>query len=100
MTGVMGIHALVCGRVQGVGFRWYTRRKAETLGLSGWVRNLVDGRVEACFLGDPAALEDMKQCLAKGPAMARVDQLSWENKMMKPVQGFTVRPTGEEADHA
>ncbi len=48
---------LIKGRVQGVGFRWSCRRMAESQGVAGWCRNLPDGRVEACFEGDPAAVE-------------------------------------------
>ena len=64
--------AIVTGRVQGVGFRWYTREKANDLGLTGWVRNLHDGRVETAFQGDPALVAEMETWLWKGAPAARV----------------------------
>ncbi len=63
---------LVEGRVQGVGFRYFVRRQAHALGLSGWVRNLPDGRVEARAQGDPAALERLEAALGSGPPHAQV----------------------------
>ena len=71
----VAVRVLVAGRVQGVGFRWATSRAARDLGLRGWVRNLVDGRVEAFAEGDAAAVEDLVDWLAKGPRGARVDRL-------------------------
>ena len=67
--------AFVTGRVQGVGFRWATKREAGRLGLAGWVRNLVDGRVEAWFEGPPEAVGGLESWLAEGPPGARVDAL-------------------------
>jgi acylphosphatase len=63
---------VVSGRVQGVGFRWSCRRMAEKERLSGSCRNLVDGRVEACFEGEEAAVERAVAWCRKGPASARV----------------------------
>ncbi len=50
---MIAAHVLVSGIVQGVGYRWWTRRTAAELGLRGWVRNLYDGRVEIWVEGDP-----------------------------------------------
>ena len=56
-------HVFISGRVQGVNFRWYTQHKAQQLGLSGWVRNLWDGRVEAVFEGsEPAVRQAVAWC--------------------------------------
>ncbi|MHC4375269.1 MAG: acylphosphatase [Planctomycetota bacterium] len=66
------LHVWVGGRVQGVGFRAFTRARAEELGLSGWVRNLGDGRVEARATGEPAALEAWLQAVQQGPRFADV----------------------------
>ena len=64
---------IVSGRVQGVGFRWSCRRMAEQQGLAGWCRNRADGRVEACFEGDDAAVEAaVKWCRGGGPPSALV----------------------------
>lgn len=64
---------LLSGRVQGVGFRWWTSRAAERLGLRGTVENRPDGRVEIHAEGRPAALSDLERRLEDGPAAARVD---------------------------
>jgi acylphosphatase len=66
---------LVSGRVQGVWFRESTRREASALGLSGWVRNLPDGRVEAYFEGDEAAVEAAIAFVRRGPEHARVSDV-------------------------
>ena len=64
--------AEVHGRVQGVGFRYWTGRKATALGLSGWVRNRHDGTVEAVFAGPPDAVAEMLAALRQGPRLAEV----------------------------
>ena len=63
---------LVSGMVQGVGFRYFARREAARLGLTGWVRNLDDGRVEAMAWGSAAQLEEFERALRRGPAAASV----------------------------
>lgn len=52
-------HYIFHGRVQGVGFRFTTYQKANQLGLTGWVRNLYNGDVEACFQGEEAYIQDL-----------------------------------------
>lgn len=69
---------LISGRVQGVGFRWFTRRTARKLGLAGWVRNLADGRVEAVAKGAGSQLAEFEAALTRGPAAARVSDLQTE----------------------
>ena len=66
---------LVEGGVQGVGFRYFTRRTALRLGLTGWVRNLSDGRVEALADGEAARLSQFEAELRRGPSMASVTKL-------------------------
>jgi acylphosphatase len=63
---------LVSGRVQGVWFRESTRERASQLGLSGWVRNLRDGRVEALFEGDREAVDAALDFIREGPQFAHV----------------------------
>jgi len=66
----------VTGRVQGVGFRWWSRRQAETLGLVGWVMNGDDERsVELVAEGRPDALDELERRLRAGPDSARVEQV-------------------------
>ncbi len=67
---------LVCGRVQRVGFRYATYREANALGLSGYVRNLADGRVEICAAGSDEQLQKLFQWLHVGPLMSRVDDVA------------------------
>ena len=69
------LRLLISGRVQGVGFRAFVAREAWSLGLSGYVRNVVDGRVETEFAGDAAAVEAMRRACGRGPVHARVDQV-------------------------
>jgi len=64
---------LIEGRVQGVGFRHFTRKAARELGLSGFVRNLPDGSVEAVAAGPGEALEALERHLRQGPPASRVD---------------------------
>ena len=65
-------HVLIRGTVQGVGFRYWTRRTATARGLQGWVRNRRDGAVEAAFAGPEQAVAEMIALCRRGPASARV----------------------------
>ena len=73
-------HLYISGVVQGVGFRYYTQREARQRGVSGWVRNLPDDRVEAVFEGDRSAVEHMIAWCREGPPSAQVEnvQVTWE----------------------
>ena len=83
MSGVV-VHIRVQGKVEGVGFRDYTRRQARALGLGGFVRNLVDGSVEAQAIGDRDALESFVAAIERGPSSGRVDQclVDWHQATM------------------
>jgi acylphosphatase len=65
----------VSGRVQGVGFRFFAERTASSLGVSGYVRNLYDGRVEVYAIGSAEQLDALKNALRRGPRMAAVDRV-------------------------
>ena len=69
---------LVSGRVQGVAFRACTRAQAIGLGLRGYARNLLDGRVEVLAVGDAEAIEHLAEWLRHGPPLARVDAVHRE----------------------
>lgn len=69
------VKVLVKGRVQGVYFRHHTKLMAERIGLTGWVRNLSDGSVEACFSGDGNDVVKMIEWLQHGPETAVVDKV-------------------------
>lgn len=78
-----GLHCFVTGKVQGVFYRANTQRKATELGLTGWVRNLSDGRVEVKAFGNKEQLELLKTWLWEGPAAAKVSavdfvEVPWE----------------------
>jgi len=81
----------VSGRVQGVFFRASAREQARALGLSGWVRNLADGSVEAVASGTPEALAAFANWLAEGPPRARVSAVSSEVCSEPTGAGFEVR---------
>jgi len=66
---------LVSGRVQGVGFRWFVKETATREGVTGWVRNLYDGRVEALVEGESDAVARVEQALREGPRSAHVERV-------------------------
>ncbi len=82
---VCRIHAIISGRVQGVFYRASTRDKAVSLGLTGWVRNLPDGRVELVAEGPKDSIDELISWCWDGPTYARVEEVQ--------VQDET--PTGE-----
>lgn len=69
------VHVYVKGRVQGVFFRAVTQKTAKELNLTGWVRNMTDGRVEAVFEGENANVDKMLAWCHIGPPAARVDEV-------------------------
>lgn len=69
---------LVSGVVQGVGYRMFVLREAQKLGLTGYVRNLYDGRVEAYACGTPQQLGELKNALQRGPWLSRVSGVEEE----------------------
>ena len=69
------IHVFVSGKVQGVGFRDFTRAQARSLNLTGWVKNLPDGRVELVAEGNREQLKKLLEAVSKGPPAARVDKI-------------------------
>jgi acylphosphatase len=73
-------HVFVSGRVQGVFFRSETRLQARKLEVTGWVRNLADGRVEAVFEGDETNVKQLVDFCRRGPPGARVTNVNvvWE----------------------
>lgn len=71
-------HALISGKVQGVWYRDATQKEAERQGVTGWVRNLDDGRVEAVFEGESSAVDAMVAWCNEGPPNARVADVQAE----------------------
>lgn len=70
-----GKRFLISGRVQGVFYRGFAQREAVALALTGWARNLADGRVEVEAFGGEQALQHYKDRLRRGPRAARVDEV-------------------------
>lgn len=86
-------HVFIAGFVQGVGFRHFVRRKAMELGLTGWVKNTPDTRVEALFQGSKDKIEHMILLCKKGPFLSEVEHMEvyWED-IPKRWDNFQVIP--------
>jgi len=69
------VHVYISGRVQGVGYRYSTINQATRLGITGWVRNTHDSKVEAVFEGDESAVEEMLKWCQRGPSMAHITDI-------------------------
>jgi acylphosphatase len=87
------IHVLISGRVQGVGYRAWTEKTARKLGLSGWVRNLASGDVEAVFSGEVGTVEMMLRYCHKGSIASKATKIIVEEWNESVEQGFVRRPT-------
>jgi acylphosphatase len=88
--------AILCnihGRVQGVGYRAWTIKNAQKLGLTGWARNRTDGTVEALFCGEEEPVEEMIQRCHEGPLAARVQKVERKLADIPPPRDFTQLPT-------
>ena len=88
------VRLAIGGRVQGVGYRYWTMATAQRLGLRGWVRNRIDGSVEALVAGDSESVGRMIEACRRGPAGARVEGVDvTEAAAEDPPEGFTQQPT-------
>jgi len=74
----------ISGRVQGVGYRIFARHEAHKLGVSGFTRNLHDGRVEVLAQGTPAQLVELRAALQRGPLFSSVDDVREEDARLEP----------------
>ncbi len=85
-------YARVAGRVQGVGFRYFTQRKADDLGLSGYVRNRADGDVELEAQGPEDRVQELLGVLRKGPSMGYVSRVVTDLRPTESSEsGFDIR---------
>jgi len=84
-------HFLVSGQVQGVFFRASAESAARRLGLTGWVRNLRDGRVELIACGEEVPLKELERWLWQGPPRARVAEVKVQETVVQLFDGFFVR---------
>jgi len=85
------VRAVVRGQVQGIGYRYATRREARRLGAMGWVRNEEDGSVLVHVEGDESAVEELTEFLRAGPGGAQVDDLEIESAKVEGHEQFAVR---------
>ena len=92
MEAVEGLVFRVHGRVQGVGFRYFTQTTARRLGVRGWVKNETDGTVSGFAVAEASALQAFTEALHQGPPYGRVDQVETQ-KTVQPNPGpeFMVR---------
>ena len=74
------VHVYITGKVQGVGYRYSTAIQAQKLGLTGWVKNLYDGRVEALFEGENETITQMLSWCQQGPSMSYVTNIETHKK--------------------
>jgi len=94
MTGkeIIRRHVFVAGKVQGVGYRWSARSRAGELGLTGWVRNLPDRRVELCFQGSSEMVLEMEEWCRTGASRFRVADVSVsEETPLEDESSFEIR---------
>ncbi len=94
------LEAVVHGRVQGVGFRYFAQREATALGLTGWVANQPDGSVRCVAVGPRAVVEAFVERLREGPPSAFVDrvELSWRPGPIGSYASFGVRSGAHRGD--
>lgn len=86
------VFVTVRGRVQGVGFRWFVRRSAQSLDLAGWVRNEADGSVTLEAEGEAVAIAEFIERLGEGPPGSRVDDVSVQTAPPVNLKGpFAIR---------
>jgi acylphosphatase len=83
---------VISGRVQGVGFRWFVHDAASREGVTGWVTNLFDGRVEAFVEGNADAVTRVERALRSGPPGARVERVTVTDEEASGfLKGFSIR---------
>ena len=93
--GERGVHILIIGRVQGVGFRAWVDAMAKRTRVRGWVRNRRSGGVEALFYGLNTAVQRMLTACYEGPDGSRVEEVTilGDVEVKDPGEGFSIRPT-------
>ena len=84
---------VVTGKVQGVGYRDWMIKKARRMSLLGWVRNRLDGSVEAHVEGQPAQVGELVEACRRGPMLAKVDHVDVAAASLEHPEGFHRRPT-------
>ncbi len=88
-----GKHLLIEGRVQGVGYRYWFQQTASDLDITGWVRNLSDGRVEAVISGGDHAMDALVTAAYNGPPAAGVTAITVDERACDNLNSFDILPT-------
>lgn len=88
MNDAICMRFFISGKVQGVWYRASTKDQARQLNITGWARNLPDGRVEVLACGSRESLDELYQWLKQGPQLARVTEVSSEEVPWQDLQGF------------
>lgn len=93
----MELHAKIAGKVQGVGFRAFTKKKAEEIGVFGYVENTPQGEVEVLAQGEEEDLQELASRLRQGPYFARVEDidLDWSQRESDSFSEFIIEPQGQ-----
>ncbi len=89
-SAVSKVRVLISGYVQDVGFRNYVKRRADALGLAGWVRNLGDGRVEAVFEGHESQVRKMIELCRRGAPLSRVSGVEVFEEQTEGLSSFKI----------
>lgn len=85
------VKVTITGRVQRVGYRWWLRRRAIELGITGWVKNTEDGGVEALLCGEDKAVGTLLRECKEGPKFAKVEKVSQEKAQVDDgIEGFSI----------
>ena len=90
MQNQLCIHCIISGKVQGVWFRASTKEEADRLSLTGWVRNLPDGRVEVLACGDVEKIKTLQTWLKHGPLLAKVADFLCEETSFQELHDFEI----------
>ncbi|MGK7880170.1 MAG: acylphosphatase [Crocosphaera sp.] len=92
-SNIVCVRVFITGKVQGVGYRYSTVQEAQRLRVKGWVRNRLDGRVEAIFAGTEPLITKMLQWCHQGPRSAKVTDVTVERLEPQIYENFEVRET-------
>ena len=90
MQKIQAVKVIISGQVQGVFYRVFIKQEAEKLGLSGWVRNLVSGQVEAVFEGSKTNIEKIINLCKKGSPGSRVEKINIINETLRNLKTFEI----------
>jgi len=91
MNDKKSVHIFLSGRVQGVGFRAFIRKNAQSLDVNGWAKNLADGRVEAVFTGEKNKVNELINLVKEGPRFAKVNNIEIKDEKYYEFNSFKIK---------